>query len=101
MNDDRNRNEVPKCHAEIRIKPNALERALGLMWRIFKRFAYRRGFHILDFLRGLQKNRYGLVVVPRMATTDVQNVELVGTVGIKRPRATSCQGICTTMTVPK
>src|ERR1700688_318898 len=48
-----------------------------------------------------QKNRYGLIVVPKIATTTVQNSEFADKVGIKNPRAASIQGTFTTITVPK
>src|ERR1700686_363560 len=48
-----------------------------------------------------QKNRYGLMVVPRMATTVVQNATSAENVGTKNPRATSPQGTLTTSAVPK
>ena len=38
----------------------------------------------LSSCEACQKNRYGLIVVPRDATTDVQNVELVEAMGIKK-----------------
>src|SRR6476469_8620066 len=48
-----------------------------------------------------QKKRYGLIVVPSMATTVVQNSHLYENVGIKNPLAASAHGTCTAMTVPK
>ena len=48
-----------------------------------------------------QKNKYGLIVVPRMATTVVQNAASDENVGTNSPHATSPQGTFTTIRVPK
>jgi hypothetical protein len=48
-----------------------------------------------------QKNRYGLMVVPRMATTIVHMCDCVLKLGMKKPRTASAQGMCTTTRVPK
>ena len=48
-----------------------------------------------------QKNKYGLMVVPNIATTVVHMCESVVKLGMKKPRTASPQGMCTARRVPK
>ena len=48
-----------------------------------------------------QKNRYGLIVVPRMATIIIQKLPSAENDGTKRPQSISFQETCATITVPK
>src|SRR6478672_4259574 len=68
---------------------------------------FASGFLAFTFLisstscEACQKKRYGLIVVPKIATTTVQKPALLDNVGTKKPRAASNQGTFTTIAVPK
>gem|GEM_PF-3261971 len=98
---NRQRHQIRKCHTQICIGANAAYGIAALPWRFHQRHALRFFFRILGFLGCLPKNRYGLIVVPNIATIIAQNFGSDENVGRSNPRSASAHGISTTITVPK
>ena len=100
--DDGERHQVGKRHPDIGIETNALQGVRALS-RFCPAMVCRSGTALMSSTscEACQNNKYGLMVVPRMATTVVENAPSAEKVGTNNPHTTSPHGTFTTIKVPK